>query len=28
VAGNLCRCGVYLGVFKACEIAKGGARHA
>jgi len=28
VAGNLCRCGAYLGVFKACEIAKGGARHA
>ncbi len=28
VAGNLCRCGAYLGVFKACEVAKGGARHA
>jgi len=28
VAGNLCRCGAYLGVFAACEIAKGGARHA
>jgi aerobic-type carbon monoxide dehydrogenase small subunit (CoxS/CutS family) len=28
VAGNICRCGTYLGVFSACEIAKGGARHA
>ena len=27
VAGNLCRCGTYAGVFAACEGAKKGARH-
>ena len=27
VAGNLCRCGTYLGVFAACEIARKGASH-
>jgi aerobic-type carbon monoxide dehydrogenase small subunit (CoxS/CutS family) len=28
VAGNLCRCGTYTGVFAACEIARKGASHA
>jgi xanthine dehydrogenase YagT iron-sulfur-binding subunit len=28
VAGNLCRCGTYAGVFGACEIARKGASHA
>jgi len=28
VAGNICRCGTYAGVFAACEGTKKGARHA
>ena len=28
VAGNICRCGTYAGVFAACEGARKGARHA
>jgi len=28
VAGNICRCGTYAGVFGACEIARKGASHA